>query len=132
MFDKFKNINFSKTYIEVSEVGLDIDLSDLENDIINILLSYNSSFDFCEEEMSKVKFSFDCQYFSEDNDDMDDVVVGEFIVAQVNLELYDAELDNEGEDFSFEFTYPNTLTYDELLYAYKLLIGNIFSVHQTE
>ena len=132
MFDKFKNINFSRTYIEVSEVELDIDLSELENDIINILLSYNSSFDFCEEEMSEVKFSFDCQYFSEDDDDMDEVVVGEFIVAQVNLELYDAELDNEGEDFSFEVTYPSLLTYDELLYAYKLLIGNIFSVIKAE
>jgi len=64
--------------------------------------------------------------------DMDEVVVGEFIVAQLNLELYDDEPDNGGENFSFDFTYPGNLSYDELLYAYKVLIGNIFSVIEAE
>ena len=127
MFDEFKNVNFSRTYIDVSEVVLELDLSQLENDIINILLSYDLPFDFCEEDCSEVSLSFDSWDSTVDKDSM-----AQYTVAEVNLSLVDPDREHGGEDLSFEFTYPRKITYEELLYAFELLLRNIFMVIESE
>ena len=53
----------------------------------------------------------------------------QYTVAEVNVRFFHADNDVE-DDFSFEFTYPRILTYEELIYAYQLLLGNIFSIIQ--
>ena len=127
MFDEFKNVNFSRTYIDVSEVVLELDLSQLENDIINILLSYDLPFGFCEEEYAEAGLSFDCWDSTVDKDSM-----AEYTVGEVNLTVHDPDNEIGGDDLSFEFTYPRKITYEELLYAFELLLRNIFMVIESE
>lgn len=124
MFEEFRNINFSKISLDVSQIELDIDVSDLEEDVMSILRSYDSSIIFCKEEYSDVILSFDSWDSTVDPHSKD-----EYTVAEVNVGFYNADNDVE-DDFSFEFTYPRIMTYEELVYAYQLLLGNTFFVIQ--
>jgi hypothetical protein len=124
MFEEFGNINFSKVSLDVSEIELDIDVSGLDEDIMSILRSYNASIIFCEEEDSDITLSLDSWDSTVDPQSKD-----QYTVAEVNVRFYDAD-NNVEDDFSFEFTYPRIMTYEELIYAYQLLLGNIFSMIQ--
>jgi len=124
MFDEFRNISFSKVYLEFTTEGLEIDLSKLETDTTHILLSYNSSIEICKDGESEVAFLFNCTHFPNDSDD-----VGAFTTTDITMYMGDFELDDdEEESMSFEFTYPSKMTYNEVLYSYRFLLSNIFSV----
>ncbi len=123
MFDEFKNIDFSRTFIDVSEVELEVDLSELESDIMDILVSCDASIAFCEEEHAEVGLSFDCW-----DSTVDPASVDAYTVAELTLARFESGREIEGEDLSFELTYPRKITYEELLHAYKVLLGSIYEV----
>lgn len=124
MFEKVTDLNFAKSFVDIELVKLKVSKDDLKKSVSSIIKKLEPSVAFVDEEDSEAEFLLDCVYYPPEMEDSSD-----FTGIDITLMAYDVLNEIEKESFSFEFTYPGMLSYEEIVAALEMLITNIFTVY---